>query len=144
MSLTPFPKPTKTTGTQTSPTVLNNRLLTHLITETYTKYVDLKETVDTHQNFLNGSVDLLKVHETQINRSQELQELTEQVLRGYIDAQAKDISVIRARLSLLEGTVNGRVSILDSATAHPTSSAAATNQYNPFVSDSDKKSNPFA
>ena len=135
------PEKPKSTGTQTSEIVLNNKLLTHLISETYTKFVDLEEKVTSHQQYFEGSCELFQLQETQLSRNQELQDLTEEVLREHIRVLRKDVAVIRARLSLIEGRLTGSISCLEPQEPPP----PPTNPFtNPESSSSKSESNPFS
>ena len=112
-------------------TVLSNALLTDLTSSIFEKFYTLNERVEKDGKLL---AEILTIQEAKQNDLARIVELQEEVLKSYLNAQRKDILVLRARVSLLEGLVKGRESDFKLE-----AEKATVSRENPFA-----QSNPFA
>ena len=116
--------------------VLNNRVLTDLISSTYEKYVDLKELYESDSKLL---LEILRLQEDKQNDLARIVELQEELIKSKLELQRKDHFVLKARVSLLEGIVRGKHSDLAlPQEASKSSSAPVSATPNPF------EINPFS
>ena len=104
---------------KSEPKVLDNKLLTNLVSSAFEKIYQFESEHSGIKKQLTEVASVFQAQSAAIEALRSEFDLTEQILRELIKQQEKQIFVLRARCSLLEGLVKGSISSFEEKPEKP-------------------------